>query len=313
MTSKFPRQGCRNVLALKSILSTAIAVAILSSASQADTVETLAYSFEDDLQGFSPNSAFITMAQDTIGATEGAHSMRVDIESQATFEGALTSVIDPEILGDPPGVNYIVFDLTIPAEFPTPPTAGFGVVGVTMFGHMGPIFGHSAQFADEEHLDGKAAGTYRDVRIDLNLSRGPFGAGKSFNQIFGTEPTDLTLSGFQLFFNKTGSPSNHPLTVYIDNIRTGRIDPVPGDYNVNGVVDAGDYVLWRNGGPLQNEGEGITPGQVTIEDYEFWRSRFGAVSGLGSGDAFTSVPEPAAAVLLLVAAVCGWGTIRERN
>ena len=28
---------------------------------------------------------------------------------------------------------------------------------------------------------------------------------------------------------------------------------VPGDYNGNGVVDMADYVLWRNGGPLQNE------------------------------------------------------------
>ena len=28
---------------------------------------------------------------------------------------------------------------------------------------------------------------------------------------------------------------------------------VAGDYNNNGVVDMADYVLWRNGGPLQNE------------------------------------------------------------
>ena len=28
---------------------------------------------------------------------------------------------------------------------------------------------------------------------------------------------------------------------------------VPGDYNDNGIVDAADYVLWRNGGPLENE------------------------------------------------------------
>ena len=35
---------------------------------------------------------------------------------------------------------------------------------------------------------------------------------------------------------------------------------VPGDYNNNGKVDAADYVLWRNGGPLQNEV--TTPGTV---------------------------------------------------
>ena len=47
---------------------------------------------------------------------------------------------------------------------------------------------------------------------------------------------------------------------------------VPGDYNGNGTVDAADYVLWRNGGPLQNEVE--TVGSVTAEDYTAWRSTF---------------------------------------
>jgi hypothetical protein len=63
---------------------------------------------------------------------------------------------------------------------------------------------------------------------------------------------------------------------------------VPGDYNSNGAVDAADYVLWRNNGPLQNEG--VTPGTVTAEDYTFWRSRFGAISGAGA--AISAVPEP---------------------
>jgi hypothetical protein len=63
---------------------------------------------------------------------------------------------------------------------------------------------------------------------------------------------------------------------------------VAGDYNGNGVVDAADYVLWRNGGPLQND---PTEG-VQTADFDFWRSRFGATSGAGSGLA-TSVPEPA--------------------
>jgi hypothetical protein len=52
-----------------------------------------------------------------------------------------------------------------------------------------------------------------------------------------------------------------------------------GDYNGNGEVDAADYVQWRNGGPLQNEVE--TPGQITPEDYDAWRARFGNTSGAG--------------------------------
>jgi hypothetical protein len=77
---------------------------------------------------------------------------------------------------------------------------------------------------------------------------------------------------------------------------------VMGDYNDNGTVDAADYVLWRNNGPLQNEG--VTPGTVTDEDYTFWRSRFGATSGSASGVA--AVPEPGVAwfgALLALAAL----------
>jgi hypothetical protein len=75
---------------------------------------------------------------------------------------------------------------------------------------------------------------------------------------------------------------------------------VAGDYNGNGAVDAADYVQWRNGGPLQNEG--ATPNTVTVEDYNFWRARFGATSGSGSANS-SAVPEPSAAILLLLFAM----------
>jgi hypothetical protein len=78
---------------------------------------------------------------------------------------------------------------------------------------------------------------------------------------------------------------------------------VAGDYNNNGKVDAADYVVWKNGGPLQNEVAGVTTGSVTQEDYDAWRARFGNGSP-GSGSA---VPEPTSVGLLLVgiAAVAG--------
>ena len=66
---------------------------------------------------------------------------------------------------------------------------------------------------------------------------------------------------------------------------------VPGDFNNNGVVDAADYVLWRNGGPLQNEVS--DPGVVNAQDYTDWRARFGNTSGSGSGlGSSSAVPEP---------------------
>jgi hypothetical protein len=77
---------------------------------------------------------------------------------------------------------------------------------------------------------------------------------------------------------------------------------VPGDYNNNGVVDAADYVAWRENlnqsVTLPND---ATPGTVSAADYDVWRANFGRT--VGSGSAFAAgdaVPEPAALALLLL-------------
>jgi hypothetical protein len=97
----------------------------------------------------------------------------------------------------------------------------------------------------------------------------------------------------------------------------GNIDPdvVPlGDYDDNNVVDAADYVLWREGvTPLVNEVPTLTGTGITdAEDYDAWLARFGNVpgtvilsnvtvtTGMGSGAASGGpVPEPATMCLLL--------------
>jgi hypothetical protein len=85
---------------------------------------------------------------------------------------------------------------------------------------------------------------------------------------------------------------------------------VPGDYNGNGIVDAADYVLWRKGGPLQNEVD--TPGTVNSADYTAWRARFGNISGSGSGNLLAAaVPEPATYGLAMLGLAIGMG-IRRR-
>jgi hypothetical protein len=79
---------------------------------------------------------------------------------------------------------------------------------------------------------------------------------------------------------------------------------VNGDYNNNGVVDAGDYVVWRKrlnqNVTLPND---TTPGTVTAADFAVWRANFGKVaSGSGSGSLIAGgeVPEPAAGLLAVM-------------
>lgn len=81
------------------------------------------------------------------------------------------------------------------------------------------------------------------------------------------------------------------------NVTTLPVVGVPGDFNNNGTVDAGDYVLWRKGGPLQNEID--TPGTVNAQDYADWRAQFGNPPGSGSSLATAAVPEPAVLVLFM--------------
>jgi hypothetical protein len=76
---------------------------------------------------------------------------------------------------------------------------------------------------------------------------------------------------------------------------------LPGDYNNNGVVDAADYVLWRNN-PSSLQNEGASPGTVDQADYEFWRSQYGKGSaGAGAALASSAVPEPGACWLAAMA------------
>ena len=300
------------------------AFALLLSAAIPQTaiaVDSLAYSFESDLQGFQANGGGTTVTQDTIGATDGTQSMKVSVVAGATFVGAQTATLDPTIFGDPPGLDHVHFDLTVTQQFDT--TGVFADVGVTVFGVTQPDFpggqqAVQAQLAnlaeDQVPIGHFAPGTYRDLRIDLDKLTDPVTfETKTFNQIFGTlgsGPNDIIPTSFEFYFNKS---NDAPLTVYIDNIRFGT--SVPGDYNGNDVVDAADYVLWRktvSPTPANFRNEVASLGTIDAADYTAWRARFGNNSAPGSGLTNGSVPEPTSS-LLLVLAMCLRYAARNRT
>jgi hypothetical protein len=75
--------------------------------------------------------------------------------------------------------------------------------------------------------------------------------------------------------------------------------PITGDYNHNGVVDAADYVVWRNGDIAADANNDTLVDQA---DYDIWRANFGNTAGAGAGSALGSaaVPEPATCGLLVM-------------
>jgi len=83
--------------------------------------------------------------------------------------------------------------------------------------------------------------------------------------------------------------SNSSLTVLVHPQAT-----LIADYNANGVVDAADYTVWRDG-----LGSIYTPA-----DYEVWKAHFGQSAGSGSlafSASHAAVPEPTSLWLMCVA------------
>jgi hypothetical protein len=89
-------------------------------------------------------------------------------------------------------------------------------------------------------------------------------------------------------------------------VRDGLSVPLVGDYNLNGTVDAADYVMWRNtlGSPVtpSSGADGDGDGMIGSGDYDLWRAHFGATAGGGAAAANSSlsgssVPEPSAWLL----------------
>jgi hypothetical protein len=86
-----------------------------------------------------------------------------------------------------------------------------------------------------------------------------------------------------------------------------------GDYNVDGVVDSADYVLWRANvgepaGTLPNDNTGLAIGD---DQYNLWRSSFGSVAS-GSALGSSAVPEPSALALLTLG-IAAFATRRKRQ
>ncbi|MEN1678663.1 MAG: family 10 glycosylhydrolase [Planctomycetota bacterium] len=88
------------------------------------------------------------------------------------------------------------------------------------------------------------------------------------------------------------------------------------DFNGDGIVDAGDYTLWRDtlGSTIDLRADADGDQVITLVDYERWRADFGlanpAALASGVSSAAAAVPEPAA--LAFAWAVLAW-LVGRRN
>jgi hypothetical protein len=101
--------------------------------------------------------------------------------------------------------------------------------------------------------------------------------------------TNIDDSGLQLFTE--GHYYEGYSDLYLNILRSATA--MAGDFNFDGVVNAADYVVWR-----KTDGSTVS--------YNKWRTNFGRTVAGGS-ISNTTVPEPAAALLLVLAAAFGCG------
>src|SRR3954468_9066969 len=166
------------------------------------------------------------------------------------------------------------------ANFSVPDAGNFGIVDVSPGNQNLSSF--SGLSVDARFVDVPGFDPFVGVReLDIVVATG---SGASEEEFFAPKQTldDTFYDTFAVPFNqfKSSIDQQPPTVAELSNVTiklvvlntngtgTARLDydqitglapvSVQGDYNNNGVVDAADYVLWRNGGPLQNEVD--TPG-----------------------------------------------------
>jgi hypothetical protein len=134
-----------------------------------------------------------------------------------------------------------------------------------------------------------------------------FNAGTAGSYSSGMRAWSLVPGGFdpanlgeqtQLFIQSFDINGGTPASVVVNSVSvTGSPN---GDLNGDGVVNAADYVVWRDGlGPT-----------FTVNDYDVWRSHFGQTDGSGASvNMNVAIPEPATLMLLMFAAA-GWCLLR---
>lgn len=144
------------------------------------------------------------------------------------------------------------------------------------------------------------------VEYNFNVS----GTAADFEMFETTVVLPNGIRSFDLTFISGGALSATG-TIYIDDISASIVlAPIlPGDYNHNGIVDAADYVVWRNSlsSTTNLAADGNGNGSIDSGDLTTWRAHLGqAASGAGAGTSVDSsssaaVPESSAFGLAMIA------------
>lgn len=133
-------------------------------------------------------------------------------------------------------------------------------------------------------------------------------AAEGFDPASGDQYVVLSGAGLAGVFATVDLPALTPglmWQVAYSSTNVSLVVTVAGDYNGDGIVDAGDYTVWRDSvGQQVSRGvgaDGDGDGEITQADLDIWRANYGVV--VPELNNASPVPEPSAA--LAVAALVG--------
>jgi hypothetical protein len=130
-------------------------------------------------------------------------------------------------------------------------------------------------------------------------------------ETFGGNIAEIIIYARELTPAESDQVSSYLATKYL-----GPITFLGGDYNDDDIVDAGDYVVWRDNlgqfTALPNSNPAaLSEGFVDEEDYAYWAANYGRT--ISSAAANLQVAEPASGCLGLLASVTGAFALRHRR
>jgi hypothetical protein len=170
---------------------------------------------------------------------------------------------------------------------------------------IGPMFSTLTDVSGE--LWGAAGSDFlSDPQWDIAvpLVGGQFAAGLSPSFIGLNPITQASVfSSLPLDINSIGTVTQAETTNFF--VRDDFVDPPdnPGDYDLNGIVEANDYTMWRDTlGQFEflpyDGADGNGNAVIDTDDYQVWKQNYGnTFPGNGSG---VSVPEPSSLVLAVL-------------
>jgi PEP-CTERM motif len=319
------------------------ALILLCLITPADAEVIFSNDFESDTTGFVvggslPGLSRVVLPTDSGGPNSSNKSMWLGKLGDGIGKGGADEIITLPLTGLQPGTSYTVsFDLLIGASWDGaaggygPDSWRFAVDGTRL---VDTIFSNVQQgvdagayspqrYTDTQYTNPNGPDVPRFSGADASYYEVPGYANDYAIYYFGHGAGNPVLS-FQsastsatLEFARYGNTGDSADEYWaLDNVvitgATGGV--IPGDYNQNGVVDAADYVVWRDAeGTTNTLPNDLIGGTIGQPQYNQWRTHFGQTAGSGAGaSASAAVPEPATLVLLMFAAA-GWCLRQGRN